>query len=202
MPTFTRAALAPALDRFVNEYPEVSVQVVEGYSGSLTEMVLAEELDFALVPYSSGLVGLTVTNFARDREILISGHASGLTHGEPVRLADLGPLEMIVPSASNVRRQKLEEYFETYNVRISRMIEMDAMFGTLGLVERSSWVTVLPGLICVGDADGKRRRLSPLADPPLHSDFIMIEPSRRPLSPQARLFLDMLRDDVARLVAE
>lgn len=201
MPAFTRATLPPALDRFVAAYTEVQVQVIEGYSGALTEMVRAEALDFALVPAAPVGPGLTVTHFARDREKLVSGPAFGLPHGAPVRLADLGPLDMIVPAAANIRRARLEEYFETHGVRIARLIEMDAMLGTLGLVARSRWVTVLPGLICVTDADGERRRISPVDAPPLHSDFVVIEPARRPLSPQARLFLDTLREETARLVS-
>ncbi len=202
MPAFTRAALAPALDRFLADYPDVQVQVIEGYSGTLTEMVRAEALDFALVPAGAGGVGLTVSHMVRDREMLVSGPGLALTHQQPVRLAELGPLNVIVPSASNVRRAKLEEYFETHGVRIARLMEMDAMLGTLGLVARGDWVTVLPGMICVSDADGSQRRISPLADPPLYSDFVVIEPSRRPLSPQARLFLDVMRAEVEDLVAQ
>ena len=202
MPAFTRAALAPALDRFLAEYPEVQVQVIEGYSGALTDMVRADTLDFALVPAAQGGVGLTVTHLVRDREMLVSGPALGLPHGAPVRLSDLGPLKLIVPSSQNVRRAKLEAYFETHGVRIARLMEMDAMLGTLELVARSDWATVLPGLICVGDAEGTARRVAPIADPPLHSDFVVIEPARRPLSPAARLFLDMLRHEILRLAAD
>jgi DNA-binding transcriptional LysR family regulator len=201
MPSFTRAALPPVLDRFLAEHAQVQVQVVEGYSGALTDMVRAETLDFALVPAAPGSVGLTVSHLARDREMLLSSPEMGLPHGQPVRLADLGPLDMIVPAATNVRRGRLEEYFGTHGVRIGRLMEMDAMLGTLGLVARSRWVTVLPGLFCVGDADGRTRHVSPVADPPLYSDFVVIEPARRPLSPQARLFLDALRDEVQGLVA-
>lgn len=197
MPAFTRAVLAPALDRFLTTYPEVQVQVIEGYSGALAEMVRAETLDFALVPAGEGGVGLTVSHLARDREMLVSGPSIDLPHGTPVRLADLGPLKVVVPGTANVRRAKLEEYFETHGVRVARLVEMDAMMGTLGLVARSDWVTVLPGLICVNDADGARRRVSPLSEPPLHSEFVAIEPSRRPLSPQARLFLEALREEIA-----
>ena len=201
MPTFTRAALAPALDRFLADYPQVQVEVVEGYSGALTDMVLSEALDFAMVPATAGTVGLTVTHLARDREMLVSGPAMGLVHDAPVRLAELGPLQVVVPTAANARRATLEEYFATHGVQIERMIEMDAMLGTLGLVARSRWVTVLPGLICVADADGTRRRISPIEGPALHSDFVAIRPARRPLSPQARLFLDTMQGEVASLVS-
>src|SRR6185312_7721425 len=54
IPTVTRAALAPTLEQFVSRYPDVRLHIVEGYSGSLTEMVLNDEIDFAVVPTSEG----------------------------------------------------------------------------------------------------------------------------------------------------
>jgi hypothetical protein len=40
--------------------------------------------------------------------------------------------------------------------------------------------------------------VSPI-DPPLHAEFIVIEPARRVLSVQARLFLERLDAEVARI---
>ena len=54
MPTFTRAVLAPTLDDFITRHPDVRLHIVEGYSGLLTEMVLSDELDFAVVPAFEG----------------------------------------------------------------------------------------------------------------------------------------------------
>ncbi len=73
MPTFTRAVLAPVLDDFVPRCPEVRLHIVEGYSGLLTEMVLDDELDFAVVPAFEGTIGLKSRLLVRDREMLISG---------------------------------------------------------------------------------------------------------------------------------
>ena len=79
MPTFTRAVLAPVLDDFVPHCPEVRLHIVEGYSGSLTEMVLDDELDFAVVPAFEGTIGLKSRLLVRDREMLISGPRAGFT---------------------------------------------------------------------------------------------------------------------------
>tara|TARA_R110002095_G_scaffold134779_2_gene116881 strand:+ start:782 stop:1684 length:903 start_codon:yes stop_codon:yes gene_type:complete len=200
MPAFTRAALVPPLQRVITDHPQINIHITEGYSGTLTEMVRAGQLDFALVPAFSGGVGLTVSPLARDREMLVSGPQMGLQHGQPVRLADLPPLKIIVPSVSNVRRGKLEEYFESHGGRIERLLEMDAMNGTLGLIARTDWVAVLPGLICVPDQDGDLRRISPIIDPPLYSDFVVIEPARKPISQQGLVFLQELREEINRLV--
>src|ERR1700681_1501791 len=127
MPTFTRAVLAPTLDDFVPRHPDVRLHVFEGYSGVLTEMVLADELDFAVVPAFEGRVGLKSRLLVRDREMLLSGTRSGLTSLAPVRLRDCRPFKVIVPGPHNVRRRNLETYFQTNGIPIEDTIEMDAM---------------------------------------------------------------------------
>lgn len=200
IPAFTRAALAPALERFAARYPGVSLEVIEGYSGALTDMVRAETLDFALVPGFAGKTGLKLTHLNRSREMLVSGAQSGLAHLAPQRLADLPPLKIILPTRSNIRRSKIAEYVETHGVLIDRVLEMDAMIGTLELVAASDWVTILPWIICSPDGAGDVRRVSPLIDPPLYSEFVVIEPARKPLQPEGHLFLEEIRTELARLI--
>ncbi len=201
IPAFTRAALVPALDRYADKYPGVEIEVIEGYSGFLTEMVRAQELDFALVPGFTGGTGLKVHRLARSREMLVSGPQLGLKNLVPLRLADLPSVKLIVPSPANVRRARIDEYVETLGVTVDRRLEMDAMIGTLELVAASDWVTILPWLICSPDAErgGTERRVSPLVEPTFHSDFVVIEPATRPLSPEGQLFLDEIRADIEAL---
>jgi len=79
------------------------------------------------------------------------------------------------------------------------MIEMDAMIGTLEFVAATDWVAVLPGLICVNDIGRNDLIINPIVDPPLYAEFVIIEPARRALSVQARLFLQRLEAEVARV---
>lgn len=199
MPTFTRAVLAPTLEDFVPRHPEVRLHIVEGYSGVLTEMVHAEELDFAVVPAFEGRIGLRSRLLVRDREMLLSGPRSRLTPLAPVRLKDCRPFKVVVPGPDNIRRRNLETYFQTHGVDVDAMLEMDAMIGTLEFVARSDWVTVLPSLISVNDIGSKGLVVNPIADPPLYAEFVVIQPSRRTLSKQARLFLDRFEAEVANI---
>lgn len=203
MPTFTRAVLPPVLEEFVESHPQIEIEVIEGYSGALSEMVRAGELDFALVPAANETAGLSVTRLMSNPEMLLAraggGEGAAPAHMAPVRLADLGALRLVLPGATNVRNARLKRYLTTNGVAVGRLLEMDSMFATLGLVARSDWVTILPALICVADADGGVRRVHPIMDPPLESEFVVIEPSRRPLAPAARLFLDVMRGHLERL---
>ena len=199
IPTVTRAALAPTLEQFVSRYPDVRLHIVEGYSGSLTDMVLNDEIDFAVVPTFEGRVGLKSRLILRDREMLLSSPKLGFEPLRPVRLKDCGPLKIIVPSRSNVRRRNIEIYLQTHSVEIAEMIEMDAMIGTLEFVARSDWVAILSGLICVNDIGGGERVINPISDPPLFAEFVVITQARRTLSTQARLFLETFEAEIARI---
>jgi LysR family transcriptional regulator, nitrogen assimilation regulatory protein len=201
MPTFTRAVLAPVLDDFVPRCPEVRLHIVEGYSGLLTEMVLDDDLDFAVVPAFEGTIGLKSRLLVRDREMLISGPKRGLTALAPVGLGELKPLKIVVPGPDNIRRRNLETYFQSHGVEIEAVLEMDAMIATLEFVARSNWVTVLPSVISVNDIGRGELIVNPLVEPELHAEFVVIQPTRRVLSTQARLFLERFEREVAHIHA-
>jgi DNA-binding transcriptional LysR family regulator len=199
MPTFTRAVLAPVLDDFVPRYPEVRLHIVEGYSAVLTQMVLDDALDFAIVPAFEGAVGLKSRLLVRDREMLISGKRSGMTPLAPIQLAGCTSLKLVVPGPDNIRRRNLETYFQSNGVEVAAMLELDAMIGTLEFVARSDWMAVLPSLISVNDIGGGELIVNPIVSPALHADFVAIQPTRRTLSTQARLFLDRFEREVAHI---
>ena len=43
--------------------------------------------------------------------------------------------------------------------------------------------------------------VNPIVDPPLHAEFVVIQPARRTLSVQARLFLERFEAEVAHIHA-
>ncbi len=199
MPTFTRAVLAPVLDDFVPRCPEVRLHIVEGYSGMLTEMVLDDELDFAVVPAYEGTVGLRSRLLVRDREMLISGPRRGLVPLSPIRLSDCPPLKFVLPGPDNTRRRNLETYFQTHGVEVAALLEMDAMIATLEFVARSDYVTILPSVISVNDIGRNELMVNPIVSPELHAEFVVIQPTRRTLSTQARMFLQRFEAEVAHI---
>jgi LysR family tcuABC transcriptional regulator len=200
IPTVTRTALAPTLKQFTSQHPDVRLYIVEGYSAWLTDMVLSGELDLAVVPTSEGRVGLKSRLLVRDREMLVSNVRRGLKPFEPIRLKDCGPLKIILPGRANVRRRNIEVYFQTHGIEIAEMIELDAMIGTLQLIVRSDWVAILSGLICAADIGREIDRvISPIYDPPLIAEFVVISPARRTTSAQAQLFLEMFEAEIGHI---
>jgi len=198
MPTFTRSILTPALERFFASAPGSEISVIEAYSGVLTDMTLKGELDFAVVPAFEGAVGISHRLIARDREVLVSAKRKGANRFMPVRLADLGPLKVVLPGTQNTRRRSIETYCATNGVTVARRLELDAMMGTLQFVAASDWVAILPFIMMVSDLDEGRFSIRPLDDPPFYSEFVLIEPSRKAMAPAAALFADILAAETRR----
>jgi DNA-binding transcriptional LysR family regulator len=201
MPTFTRAVLTPVLEEFVTRFPDLRLHILEGYSAMLTDLVLGDQLDFAVVPAFEGRTGLKSRLVVKDREMLMSGSRRDLSPLAPVRLADLKPFKIVVPGPHNIRRRNLETYFQAHGVEVDAMLEMDAMIGTLEFVARTDWVTILPSVISINDIDGSNLVINPIVDPPLYAEFVVIQPARRTLTTQARLFLERFEAEVAHIHA-
>lgn len=199
MPTMTRCVLAPTLARFIELHPNVVVRVVEAYSATLTEQVQAAELEFAVVPAFSGAPGLKSRLFLRTPEVLVSKATNARAHLDPVRLAELEPLKLVVPSKANTRRRLIETYLASNGAKVERLLELDAMLGTLDFVARTDWLAILPGIMMANELRSRQFTVNPIADPPFGLDLVLIEPSRQPMSASARAFLEVLQEESERL---
>ena len=73
------------------------------------------------------------------------------------------------------------------------------MIGTLEFVARSDWVTILPSVISVNDIGGAGLCVNPIVAPEMHAEFVVIQPTRRQLTTQARMFLDRFDAEVAHI---
>jgi LysR family nitrogen assimilation transcriptional regulator len=199
MPTMTRCVLAPTLARFIEMHPNVVVRVVEAYSAALTEQVQSAELEFAVVPAFSGAPGLKSRLFLRTPEVLVSKTTNTRAHLAPVRLAELDPLKLVVPSKANTRRRLIETYLASNGVRIERLLELDAMLGTLDFVARTDWAAILPGIMMANELRSRQFTVNRISDPPFGLDLVLIEPSRQPISASAQAFLQVLQEESVRL---
>ncbi|MBS3979431.1 MAG: LysR family transcriptional regulator [Rhodobacteraceae bacterium] len=193
MPTFTRGLLAPVLDRFIAEFPNVELTVVEAYSAVLTQMVQDGQSDFAIVPQAPAPSGLTATYLGTDREILVGRPGGPRQHLAPVRLADLQPLKLALPAPGNARRDAINAFLAGANLEVATIVDMDAMIATLEFVRSTDFVTILPATMCTRDIDAQTICLNPLIGPAMTVSYAIVEPATRALPAAAEPFLERLR---------
>lgn len=198
MPTFTRSVLTSVLMRVAREYPEIRLSISEAYSGALAVDVAEGRLDFAVVPASFDIDEVLLSrSMGEDRECLVCRADRSIPKTKAgVRLRELPPLRLVLPGPGNARRHRIENYLKVNQIEVSEVMELDTMHGTLDLVANSDWVAILPGVLCLPDLDGRRRKVVPIADPPLTVDYMRIETRTRPLGTAAQVFADVLQEEL------
>jgi LysR family nitrogen assimilation transcriptional regulator len=202
MPTFSRAALSPAVAEYTASFPYVNLQIVEAYSAVLTDRVAREELDLAIVPPVAADARLRSSHVSRDHELFVTSARSPRRHLEPVSMADVGPLRLILPTRGNARRARLDDYLKGVGVTVEAVLEMDAMMGTLELIATSDWVSILPATLCYPDIAAGPRHIHPIVDPPLSVDYVLVTPSARTVTPAAAAFAAALSRHIRLIGAE
>ena len=194
-PTLTRSVLAPAFLRLSARHPNIGLRVVEAYTPVLADSLRAGDLDFAILPRaSSAHTGVRTTLFTATPEFLVCAARRGLVDGSPIRLVDVPHLKLVLPGASNARRQALEQHFASTGVQVDARLEFDSTPGALDLVAQSDWCVIFPGLMIADEIRHGRFTIHPLVKPALELELFLTEPDRQPLSAAATAFLQELRD--------
>lgn len=204
IPALTRSVLGVALDGFRQDTAGVELSLVEEYSGSLLNRVMAGELEFAVVPSGELPAGLTARFIGRDHEMVLSapGQLQGFGHMAQVPLKALEGQRLIVPSAQNVRRNRIEAALKAHGVHLADMMEMDGMLATIEIIAQSNWVAILPSAICHADRAGGARWLNPISDPPMTLDYIIVQKAEMTLSLTARLLTGHIAQTTSNIIAD
>lgn len=99
MPTICRGPLAKILVDYTSAYPKVEIEIVEAYSGTLADRVVAGELDLAVCNRPAPQTNLTMRLLFSDRVLLVSGAARPRQPWVPCRLDAIDGLKLVLPSA-------------------------------------------------------------------------------------------------------
>jgi DNA-binding transcriptional LysR family regulator len=198
----SRSVLTPLLTGFAASFPAVDVQLVESYSGTLTGMVMAHELDFAVVTRPPEPLPLRLERFFHARFVLATGPAHGLRPFAPVDLRQLPPLKLVVPSATHSTRTLIDDLLRMQDVPVARLMEIDGLLGTLDLVSGSDWVSIVPLVAIEDEVRLSRVTYSPIVGERLGIDYYAAHVVSAALTLPAQRFHAMLRTELARVVAE
>jgi LysR family nitrogen assimilation transcriptional regulator len=191
LPPRVAHVISPDLvQRFRTQYPDATISVVEALSIRLREWLIAGRLDAAVLfdpPRSPQLIEDTL---AREPLVVIS--ASPLPRR--MRLADVAPLNLLMPSGPNALRQLLESQAHPRGVPLRIVAEVDSVQTVLALVARGVGATVLPA-----SAERLWRYDAPLHvarihEPAIRNRIVLAVPRARPSTQILRHAVELVRE--------
>lgn len=189
-PGVSKALLPQALAKFTREFPRVDIEIASGTADALLAATTSRGLDFYVGQSVKEHLGLTSVHIGRYPTALVTGARRGLTQMQPVRLDSLTPLKLIVPSANNSLRPKIEEAIQTSEIVIERRILVDSLSAGLEFLSQTDWSGIYPYWIGLKELANERITVNPIIGAALNVDLSLIYPTQRPLSRTAQVFYE------------
>jgi DNA-binding transcriptional LysR family regulator len=200
-PTIARMAFGPVGKALKSQFPNTRLRFVEGLGTHMLAWLAAGEVDIAILYLPTHPGGLKVDMLLREHIRLVAP-ASYAHIGSSFPVRQLGQVPLILPSTPHGLRLLAESLANKAGVSLDIALECDASTNvTKRLVEYGCGCTILP-LAAVADevAQGKLRTAR-LVDPEVMRDVAIASAKNRPPVTQLWGITQIIRQEVAQIVA-
>lgn len=181
----------PVITAFRARFPRATITVIEGLSLALRDMLIAGRLDMALLFDVRPAPQLDLEPLRRETMMLVGPPGAKLP--DRVSIRDLPRYPMVLPSAPNAIRGRVDAALEPDNLTLNVVAEVGAVQTTVALVAAGVGYTVLPP-----SALGLAPLEQPLPTAPIKPDLLNVLmlalPQNVPSSRLARETASLLRD--------
>jgi LysR family transcriptional regulator, nitrogen assimilation regulatory protein len=199
--TICEGALVPVLLRYTRQYPAVDIRLVQAASGTLNAMLLAKELDIAVVTPFPEPPPIRAQRIYDDRLVLISAPTRHLRPMQPCDLHSLRNLKLVLPSTVHGTRKFVDEFVRFSDIEVRQVIEMDGIVGMLDFVRQSDWMALLPFVAVRHDLAETDLVISPIAGNEIPMEYFLSNHASSPISAAGRLFAEVLSQELAEVAA-
>ncbi|HVR51105.1 MAG TPA: LysR family transcriptional regulator [Pseudorhodoferax sp.] len=201
--SLAESVLPEVLLRFHAAYPQVEVTVSVGYTTNLIDWVSNGQLDAAVINKPRGKLSLVTEPLAEEDMLLVAGTESGPALPPHIRLARLVEmdLDLVLPTPRHGLRGVLDTAAQQEGVTLAPRFEVDVLGAIVRLVESSRFVTVLPRVLVQRAVNEGRLRECPIQSPRIVRHVVRVSHPRRPLSAAAHALVDLVADEVRRVLS-
>ncbi|KAA0914950.1 LysR family transcriptional regulator [Aquicoccus porphyridii] len=201
-PGLAKCILPQALARFTREFPKVDISIGSGTADDLIDGTSSGALDFYVGQLAETRLGLTDTPMGRYPVALISGARRGFHRMKPLRLDEVGPLKLTLPSATNSLRPKILDSIRHGDIDVDRTISIASLAAGLEFLSQTDWSTILPYWIGLHELGNELLTVNPIVEPQLHLELDFVHPSRLPLNKPSKTLYSYFLQELERSLNE
>ena len=144
LPTSACRGIASHLIRIVSDkYPNISLHILEGMTGTLDEWVQLGRLDVALLYDHKAFANIDPTEIMLEDLMLMAGKGNPILQRAQISFSELQTLPIVLPSNQHVIRNLIERLAARENILPNVVIDCDSLPGIIDLV-RNGYMTVMP----------------------------------------------------------
>ncbi|WP_158906231.1 LysR substrate-binding domain-containing protein [Burkholderia sp. L27(2015)] len=200
LPTSVAVVFALPMFEYVRRhYPGIRLQIVEGMSGYLAELMANGRLDMAILFRETETRGVSVRPLF-DENLFVFGRIDGIGPAQDVPMRHLANVPMVLPSAANGLRVLIERAFAHEGVDPDIVADIDSLPTMLAIARQEEVVTIVSS-----DAFGRntadRHLVHRLIDPEISRPVSLCVPNALPTSAVSLAIQKVVIRLVAELVA-
>jgi LysR family transcriptional regulator, nitrogen assimilation regulatory protein len=202
-PTIGTVLTVPLVQRFKREFPNVSLQVIEGYSGYVREWLATGRVDVAVLYNAPKTSTLQTEPLIQEELFLVGPPSDPLGFGDgPVAAEALGRIPCILPSPRHGMRALVDSTLKLASLHANVVYEIDALNPVLSLIEQGAGFTILPLASVHRQVQAGQLAYWPIVEPRLTRQMVLATSRRRPTTITTRALAKMTRQLVKDLVAQ
>jgi LysR family nitrogen assimilation transcriptional regulator len=203
MPLSISQALTRILmQRVQSELPDVSLRIIDGWTGFIIEWLLRGRLDLGVI-YDHTLRSdvLRTEPLAAEEHFLVCARTDPLARRGRISLADVADLPLALPSREHGLRVAVEQLMASIGCAPRLHTELESIVGLKQLAEDGGVYTILPrGEMMEELAAGRLAKLS-IVDPPVRRTLFVAWSNERPFTPQMNAVLAIVKRETAGIIA-
>lgn len=192
LPTSAAMVLAlPILTHIRTQYPSIHLQLVEGLSGHLTELLANNRLDLALTFRDRPVKGINVEPLLEEDVFLATRSAEQLAPETSMDAA--ASLSFVLPSKSQSLRALIDKAFARRGVELRIVAELDSLPTIRAAVASGLGASMLPQSALWPSHAAHNISLSLLTDPGMTRPIGLCRPEGRPPTPASDVVADVTK---------
>jgi LysR family tcuABC transcriptional regulator len=204
LPATTVLAIGlPLMKRIHEKYPGILLNVVEGMSGHIGQMMRLGQLDLAILFSNDVSSKLDATALLEEELfVLLPASNSSVPAGRnSIKLAEIAALPLILPTGTHGLRRRVVAEFERRNLKPHVVAEIDSLSLLMSCVYDGMGVTIKPmSALQLEGARGKKWRALSISDARITRRNYLYSIAANLLSPAASVVAKELQDTARSLV--
>ena len=201
-PSLSRLITVPLTRAFMKQLPQAHLTLTEGFSVVMYDGLRVGNLDMAVLYNADHSPEVEMTTLHTEELVLISKRSDPRVKSksrdiprkrQPISLAEVADLPLILPSRPNAFRILIEKEMTAIKRKPQITLEVDGLNAILGLVKEGLGHAVLPSYTLSNYDDPSPFELRSIHTPRIMSELMLVRSSRRPSTETQKIATEVVK---------
>ena len=199
VPTVGERVAGPLAEQVIGDYPDISLRLLEGYSGHLIDWMHRGDLDAAIIYVGDERPHVEIEEIGRETMLAVGSPGQWPGAAETLTFETFAGTPISLPGEGHGLRSIVDAAAAARGIELDVVLEADSYRVLLDIVDRGLATTVLPASALIGRGD--HYATARLVDPELTRSLAIATPVGATQTRAITAVLDVLRRLTRDLIA-